>query len=133
MAERVGGFQGTRPSGLGGVRGQEQQAPKAIQEARSPAQHKGLDESRGAPVALDKLYTQNLQQEVGKFLSPPAVEPELSTPQVFAATLRKAAASLSQAHQETGSEALGRASMLLQADNQLKQMLHMYRSLLKRG
>jgi hypothetical protein len=83
--------------------------------------------------ALHDLYASSWDRSMRAFLQPRIRAREVFIPGVFAARLRKARQELAEESRRKKSKALRDASLVLEDDEDLKELLDMYRNLLLQG
>ena len=84
-------------------------------------------------AALDTLYGSRLEEELKAFLKPNLMSRELLLPGVLGSRLNKARRKLRSEARKSGSRTLARAADLLEEDEEMKELLAMYRGLLQKG
>jgi len=84
-------------------------------------------------AALDTLYGSRLEEELRAFVKPDLAARDLLLPGVLNSRLNQARKKLRALARRGGSRALARAADLLEEDEELKDLLAMYRGLLQKG
>ena len=84
-------------------------------------------------AALDTLYGSRLEEELKAFIKPNLAARDLLLPGVLNSRLNQARKKLRALARRGGSRALARAADLLEEDEELKDLLAMYRGLLQKG
>ena len=84
-------------------------------------------------AALDTLYGSRLEEQLRAFIKPNPATRDLLLPGVMSARLHQARKKLRAEARRGGSRALARAADLLEEDEELKDLLAMYRGLLQKG
>jgi hypothetical protein len=83
--------------------------------------------------ALHDLYASSWDKAMQNFLRPRIDAREILIPGVFAGRIRQARAELAEAARKKKSPALRNAALLMEEDEEIKNLLEIYRNLLLQG
>ena len=84
-------------------------------------------------INLEAIYASPLEERLRAFLKPDLRARELMFPGYFSARLNNARRKLRAAARKTNSSACANAAELLEEDEELKELISMYRGLLQKG
>jgi hypothetical protein len=85
------------------------------------------------PEALHRLYSSSWDTTMRRFLQPQVLARELLIPGMFSSHIRRAREELTQEARRKKSPALRHAALLMEEDEDMKNLLEIYRNLLLQG